>query len=107
MIDILRNAMLSGLGAAAVTREKLDEKLQELVDQGKITAEESAKMRQELLDSGEREWKNVQDKIQENLRKAMDSMDLPSKARVQALEERLADVEKKLTAMELKNNMES
>ncbi len=49
MKDLLRNLLYTGVGAAFLTREKLEEMRQEMVERGNLTREEGKEFVDELL----------------------------------------------------------
>ncbi|XOF34431.1 MAG: phasin family protein [Candidatus Electrothrix sp. YB6] len=49
MKDLLKNLLYTGVGAAFLTREKLEEMRQELVERGNLTREEGKEFVDELL----------------------------------------------------------
>ena len=73
MLELLKKGMFAGLGAAALTREKIREATRTLVEDGKISSDEAEKLAEDLVQSGEREWGDVDLQIsvvpQENFRK--------------------------------------
>jgi len=52
MIDLVKKTMLAGVGLAVVTKDKVLESLDELVDKGRITKEEAAAMTDKIVDEG-------------------------------------------------------
>lgn len=52
MLDLVKKSMLAGVGLAVVTKEKVLESLDELVERGKLTREEAAEMSDKILEEG-------------------------------------------------------
>ena len=50
MIDLVKKTMLAGVGLAVVTKDKLVESLDELVEKGKLTKEEAAAMSDKIVE---------------------------------------------------------
>jgi len=100
MLEFIKKGLLAGLGAAVVTKEKIQEATRLLVKEGKISTEEAEKLAEELVTGGRHQWDELQAKISEMVRKGLDSLDISSKkefqemrARVEQLEDRLAKLE--------------
>ncbi len=100
MLELLKKGMFAGLGAAALTREKIREATRTLVEDGKISSDEAEKLAEDLVQSGEREWGDVNPKFQSSLKKISENLEvvrkkdfLDLKARVELLEERLSRLE--------------
>ena len=104
MLELIRTTVLAGLGAGVITRDKAEEVLNRLVDEGKVTADEANNVVSDLLDSGSRQWEEVQSGLSGALRQALDSMDLPSGEDITALTDRLENAELRITM--LQNNLE-
>ncbi|MGB0745239.1 MAG: phasin family protein, partial [Opitutales bacterium] len=55
MIDLVKKGMLAGVGLAVVTKDKVLESLDELVEKGKLTREEAAQMSDKIVEEGRAE----------------------------------------------------
>lgn len=98
MIDSLKKTLYAGLGATMVTAEKLESVLQELVDKGKLSAEDARKAVDKVSEESKAEYnearKSFQDSIDEVLAKAplVRKKDLePILKRLDAIEQRLEE----------------
>lgn len=100
MFEMIKKSLLASLGAAVVTKEKIQEATLSLVEQGKISSEEAEKLADDLVKSGQREWEEVQTKISEGVRKGMDNLDISSKTEFQQLKARVENLEKRVAMME-------
>ena len=106
MLDILQKGLLTGLGMAVVTREKIMAATSTLVGEGKISKEDAEKLANELFDAGRKQWQEIQEKITSSLRGGLETMDIGShketmemKAKLDNLEQRLAILEDRLPAV--------
>jgi polyhydroxyalkanoate synthesis regulator phasin len=52
MIDLIKKSMLAGVGLAVVTKDKVLESLDELVERGRLTREEAAEMSDKIVEEG-------------------------------------------------------
>ena len=52
MIELLKKTMFAGVGLAVVTKEKVLESLEELVEKGKLTQEEAADLSDKIVLEG-------------------------------------------------------
>ena len=96
MLELLRKGMLAGLGAAVLTRDKIREATRAFVEEGKITNDEADKLAEDLVNSGEREWGDLNSKLQSSMKKISENLEVVRKkefvdlkARVELLEQRL------------------
>jgi len=100
VLEMIRTTVLAGLGAGVITREKAEEAVKRLVDEGKVTADEAKQLVKDLLESGSRQWQEVQDGLSDAVRQALDAMDLPRKPEVAELATRLEKAEQRIAMLE-------
>jgi polyhydroxyalkanoate synthesis regulator phasin len=93
MNDIIRKALLAGVGAAVVTREKVESALGEFVRQGKVSSAEAREVAGRIADEGRREFERMQVELEERLRSAFDGVDIRAHHRLDTLEARVAALE--------------
>lgn len=100
MLELLKKTILVGLGTVTLTRTKVRESLQQLVEQGKITSEEAERMTKELLESGESEINEFRGQLREALQTALKNMNLAQKEDVDKLVSRVDNLEKRMDFLE-------
>lgn len=104
MIDFVKKTILAGVGATVVTADRVEAILQDLVKQGKITAEESQEAARKIVDEGRKEFDNAEKELNQKFddllhrspvvfRKDFENLE----KRVAALEAQLADTASKAT----------
>ena len=100
MFEHSRKAILLGLGALELTREKVESFVDELVKRGEASAKEKAGLIDELLKAAEKEEKKALEKISSALREVVSELGLATKEDLQAIERRLARIEGRLAGEE-------
>ena len=105
MLELLKKSLLASLGAAVITKEKVNEATRHLVEQGKLSKEEADKLAHDLVEGGKRQWEEIQNKLAEVAKKTLENLDLVKKTEFQQLVERVENLEKRLTLLE--DNAES
>lgn len=96
--DGLKNILLAGVGAVAVTAEKSKEIVDQLVEKGELTVEQGKVMNEELK-------RNFKEKVKDNVTvvvkedevkvdKIVESMDKMSSEELQAIKDKLARMER-------------
>lgn len=100
VIEMIKKSLLASLGAAVVTKEKVEEATKRWVDEGKISRDEAEKLAQDLVESGKHQWEDIQEKVAETVRKGLDSFDIGSKKEFQELKARVENLEGRLTKVE-------
>ena len=100
MLDILQKGLLTGLGVAVVTREKVMAATSTLVRDGKISKEDAEKLASDLLEAGRKQWQDIQEKISCSLKGGLETMDIGSHKEIRHTKERLDNLEKRLAILE-------
>ena len=100
MIDLLRKTLLAGIGAAVLTREKVEELVGELVKRGEIASKEGPKLVKELLQESQKVKKELEEKIEEATQKTLKKLRLATRAEIEELKVKLEKLEKKIGKME-------
>jgi polyhydroxyalkanoate synthesis regulator phasin len=104
MLELIRKSLLAGLGAGVITKEKAEEAIKDLVDQGKLKAEDSKQLIDRLLGSGTQQWEEVQAGVTEAVRKALDGADVARGSQIEALTRRIESLEGRLKTIEDDNS---
>lgn len=96
MMELLEKVYLTGLGVFSVGREKAKEIVDELVEKGKITAEEAPKIMKDLMAKAEAGKKAFEDRIEAGIENALNRVNVASKKDIEALEKKLDMILKEL-----------
>jgi len=96
MLETLRKVLLLGLGAAAVSADKIREVIDDLVKRGEMTAEEGRKLCAEMLARSEEERRKLNERIREQIRDMLKELGVADRTQVAAMEERIAALEQKV-----------
>ena len=95
MIETFKKTLLAGLGAAMVTKDKIQAGLDDFVKQGKVSAADARAIAEKLAEQGRREFDETSVKLGDKVRELIGSMDHKYHARIEALEARVAALEGK------------
>jgi polyhydroxyalkanoate synthesis regulator phasin len=95
-MDELRKLLLSTVGAAAISIEKLDAAVQDLIEKGKLSVKEGKELREELIRKRRSESDEVLTKSM--LEEIMDSFNFVHQRELNTLRERVEILEEKLTS---------
>jgi polyhydroxyalkanoate synthesis regulator phasin len=95
MIETFKKTLLAGLGAAVVTKDKVQSGLEDFVKQGKITAAEAQAIAEKVAHEGRKEFESASTKLGDKVRELLAHVDTRHLARIEALERRIAALEKK------------
>ena len=95
MIDLVKKVLYTGLGAAALTKEKIEELASELVAKGAVSETEGRRLADELLEKSQGVKKDLQTQIDTAVQKALAGVPLSSLPAFAALENRVKALEEK------------
>ena len=79
-----------------MTQEKARAFVDELVQRGDVTKDEGRKLFDEILDKAKEQEKTITEKINAEIRKAIDLLGVASKEDVSRLEKRIEELSKKI-----------
>ncbi len=96
-MEEMKKLLLSTIGAAAISIEKADAMLQELIEKGKLSVKEGKELREELLrKKKENESAPVK---KDELHEILETLNYAGQRELAALEERVKKLEERLDAM--------
>lgn len=100
MFEIFKKGLFAGLGLAVVTKTKLESVLKKLVEEGKMSRDEAEKMGKELLESGEKQWTDLESYLQETIKGFLANMDICKASDVKKLKKKIKALDLRLKAVE-------
>ena len=92
MQEMLKNLLYLGAGAAFVTKEKIEELKNDLVDKGKITQDEGKEFVDELLQKSDDIKGKFEEKINEVVTEQLDKIKVAKSEDIAALREQIQEL---------------
>lgn len=105
MKESLRKVGLIGAGLWAMTEEKIDELVKDLVDKGDISKEEGKKAVQEMIEESKKQTIYLEKKVSEKIQDAVSKKDIFTKKDMNELESRMKDLEEEIIRIKNKEKM--
>lgn len=96
MSDILRKGIRLGFGAAYLTKEKVDNFIDELVEKGEISKDKGPELLQELLNQAKEQEEKIDKKINDKINILITRLDISSKSDIKRLEKKIDILTKKI-----------
>ncbi len=93
---LFKKLFYTGVGLTISTKEKVEQKINELVEKNKITAEEGKKFIDEFVKDFDEKKNDVEKELRDFIRKTANTMKFAKKRDVQNLNKRLDEIESKL-----------
>lgn len=94
MMDTMKKALLTGIGALSLTKQKVDQVVADLVKKGELSQQQGEKVVAELIDAGKREREALAEQVSQMVTDVLDRMDVATKSDLAALDKRLQALEK-------------
>jgi polyhydroxyalkanoate synthesis regulator phasin len=98
LFDIVKKALLAGLGA----QEKVKELVDELVKKGELNKSQAAKIVNAWSENADKRRENISKSLSELINKTLTKMNLPTKKDIQELNKKIDALSKKLEGTEKK-----
>ena len=93
MFDLLKKTMLTGIGIASMTKDKIEELGKKISEESKLTAEEGKKMVNDLLKQSEKAREDLENQVQKLVKIALEKLDIPTREDLNRLEKRIKKLE--------------
>ena len=94
--DALEKAAYTGLGLAAMTKEKLDEAVETLKKERGLTEEEGRRLAEEMKDGADAARRKLDERIEAAVRKTLKGMRLAPLKDLEELSARVAELEERI-----------
>ena len=95
-IDYMKKVGLFGLGIYALTEEKINESIKEMVESGDLNREEGKKFVEELIEKRKVQQDELEEKISSKVKETFGKSDLATKDEIKNLEDKIERLEKLL-----------
>jgi polyhydroxyalkanoate synthesis regulator phasin len=100
MLQDIRKGLMAGLGAVVLTREKIETVCRRFGEETKMSKEDVQNLADELYHAGERQWGDIEKMFKDAVRGTMESLDIGSSHDLKMLNDKLENIEKRLTLLE-------
>ncbi len=94
MIDVVKKMLLTGVGVAALSKEKIEDLARDLAEKGKMTEQEGKALVDQLLTSSDEARQDLQKQIEAKVQVVLEKMDLAKKSEVDALKLEIEELKK-------------
>ena len=93
MEETLKNLMYQGLGVIAITKDKMEKAISEMVEKGRMTREEGKKFYDELSEETTKAGKEFRENAKDTIRDWIEKSGIPSREEFEALKARVEALE--------------
>jgi len=95
MFELIKKTLLAGVGLAYMTKGKAEETAKKIAAEAKIAEGEGKKFVDELIKKSEEAKAGVEKLVNNAVNTTLTKLDLPTKAQVKKLEQRIKELEGK------------
>ena len=96
LFDAARKVLLAGIGVVALAQDEIEDFVTHMVERGEIAERDGKKLVREVMDKRKQYRQRVEEEFTKHIEKALDRMNMPSKADIDALSEKIAALSKKV-----------
>lgn len=89
MSDLIKKLLYAGIGAVALTKEKAEEIIDELVKKGDIAKEEKASVLSNILKAADKRKGEIQKFIKDEIQKGLKVLDVPTREEFDQLKKKV------------------
>ena len=93
LFEAARKVLLAGMGAVALTQDEAEKFVDKLVERGEIAQKDAQKLVREVA---EKRGKRGKDELDKRVQDLLDRMNVPTKADIEALSEKIAALTEKV-----------
>ena len=93
MLDAIHKMFLAGVGLAAMTKDKIDEHVKELVEKGKLSEKEGRELAEDVLKKSKQAKDDLEKQVEKQVQQTLQALQIASKEDVEKLEARIEKLE--------------
>ena len=92
MINLVKKAMFTGVGALSLTKEKVEEIVGEFVKKGKLSKQEGEKLVEEMLNRSEESKNELKQQIDSTVHAALAKLEIATKSDIAELKSQISEL---------------
>ena len=96
LFDAARKVLLAGIGVVALAQDEIEEFVTRMVERGEIAERDGKKLVHEVMDKRKQYRQQAEEEITKHIEKTLVRMNMPTKADIDALSEKIAALSKKI-----------
>jgi len=94
--ETLRKLLLAGLGTVVVAQDEIEHFIEKMVEKGEIAEKDARKLIKEVVDRRREGAKKAEAEIDKRVEEALNRMNIPTKADIEALSNKITALTKKV-----------
>ncbi|MEA3297164.1 MAG: phasin family protein [candidate division Zixibacteria bacterium] len=93
MLDSIHKMLLAGVGMAAMTKDKIDKHVEELVEKGKLSEKEGRELAEDMLKKSKQAKDDLEKQVEKQVQQTLQAIQIASKEDVEKLAARIEKLE--------------
>ena len=94
--ETLRKLLLAGLGTVVVAQDEMEHFIEKMVEKGEIAEKDARKLIKDVVDRRREGAKKAEAEIDKRVEEALNRMNIPTKADIEALSNKITTLTKKV-----------
>lgn len=99
MLETLKKTIYAGIGATVVTAERIETALQDLVEKGKLSAEEARETAEKISKESKKEFEEAQTSLKSMFEELLEKASVARKKDLDSMRKRLDALDKKISEL--------
>jgi len=99
MIDLLKKAVLTGIGVASLTKEKIEEVSRDFIDKGKLSEKEGEKFVEEMLSRADESKQSLKKQTESVVEATLDKMQLARASDIENLKAEIGSLRDEIESL--------
>lgn len=96
LFEAARKVLLAGIGVMSLAQDEIEDFVDRMIDRGEIAEQEGKKLVREVMDKRKMSRQQVEEEVSKRVEKILDRMNIPTKADIDVLSEKIAALSKKV-----------
>lgn len=93
MKDLLKKTILTGIGIASMTKDKIEDIATKIAEQSKLSKEEGEKFVKDILKESDNAKKNLETQVDKLVANTLKKLNIPKREDIENLEKRIKKLE--------------
>jgi polyhydroxyalkanoate synthesis regulator phasin len=100
MIELIKKAMFTGIGLAALTKDKVEELAKDFIEQGKMSEKEGEKLVDDIMKRSRESQQELTEQVEKLVQEALEKMNLAKMSDMELLQDEIAELKKRIQKLE-------
>lgn len=100
LLNFIKEMMVTGLGALFLTKDKVEEMVQKLVEEGKVSKEEANELINNMTKKAKEQQEQMRDKIKTEIENSFNKVGIVKREEVEELKDKVVKLELHVRSLE-------